>query len=196
MQKVNTNKIDANELEHKIIKYFEYMENLNKRMRVLKRKIKIEQEVLNEELSQQKKYIDILTSLNIGKGKYYEISMLPYEMMEYMNSKFFNDFTEEQKIEYKKNYGYAVIQAEKLQDEYKKLTEESRERIIRIKEYKNDISNYKKNLSIIQNEYKKNLLKAKKIDKEIKKYMVESKEKPKQYVNKPNKQNKNEEGDK
>lgn len=158
-------KNDANSIEELIIKSFNYMAELNKRIRGLKFKIKQQQEFLDVELKDNKEYIDIMTSINTGKGKYHNISMLPIELKNQMES--YKKLSEEEKALLQQEYELALVQEKNLAERYKQLSDDYKSRNERIKHYKRVIADSKKELKLKEKEYNDNLLKVKSLDKKL-----------------------------
>ena len=129
--------------------------------------IKSETEVLNALLKEDKEYLDIITSINTGKGHYHDISMLPTEIEATINGG--RKFTKEQLENLKHNYELAVEADRKLKERYEELSSTAVERATNIKEHKKSIANNKRKLTRRQKEYDSNFTKVKKLDKKLEK---------------------------
>lgn len=159
--------MNSNQIEDLIKKYFEYMMDLNKSIRTLKKKIKNETEILEALLNEEKEYVDMITSLNTGKGYYHDISMLPTEIEATINSG--PNYTKEQLENLRHNYELAVAAENKQKERYEELRSTIVERSANIKKYKKSIANDKRKLTKRQKEYDSNFLKVKEYDKKLEK---------------------------
>lgn len=159
--------MNSNQIEELIKKYFGYMTDLNKNIRSLKKKIKNETEILDVLLNEEKEYIDMITSLNTGKGYYHDISMLPTDIEATINSS--NNYTKEQLENLRHNYKLAVEAENKLKERYEELRTTVVERSENIKKYRKSIANDKRKLTKRQKEYDSKFLKVKEYDKKLEK---------------------------
>ena len=162
------NEINNQEIEDIIVKQFNYMEELKNERRAINAKIREVKSKLDYEESVQKEFNEMLVSLNMGKGKYYAVSTLPYDLKEYMNSQGFKNLDKNEQENIIENYNTAVMRARKQAEKYDFLLEDLKPRKERIKKLRRIILINKKKLYKIEKSYNKNFSNIKKLDKQIK----------------------------
>ena len=165
--------MNSNQLEELKVKYFGYMMDLKKSIRTLNKNIKSETETLNALLKEDKEYIDIITSINTGKGYYHDISMLPYDIKTAINSN--KNYSEEQIANLKNNYLLALAEEKKFRERYEFLRSTAKARTVNIKNHKKNIANNRKKLAQRQKECNLNFSKVKEYDKILEKLNKETK---------------------
>ncbi|MBQ9024674.1 MAG: hypothetical protein IJ105_05645 [Bacilli bacterium] len=157
---------NTSKLETLIIEYFDYVNSVRNKMRVLNHMIKKESELLDNERKVENEYIEMLRSDCTGKGDYHKIIMLPSDILSQIKS---SDLSEEDKKNLLDKYKIAEENAKLINQRYNNLQKTESERLKKIKNYKSNLKKYRSNLRKYAKEYKLNMVKIKKLDQKISK---------------------------
>ena len=155
--------INADQIEKLRVTYFNQINDINVKIRMLKKRIKEENEKLDKQQDLEKEYQEMLYSECTGKGNYYDAIMLPSDIKQEMLD--IKDKTEERLKQDEKLLQLAEECAKSLENRYKQLSETQIERLKTIKESKNTLKKYKTALKNYEKKHETNLTKVKKLDK-------------------------------
>lgn len=155
------------ELEQKRIDLFRKRDILIKEKRSLSKEKEKQQEKLDYELELEKEFGVMCNNLNLGRGKYYELSNLPYVIRENMLNPEYENLSEEEKDKMKTNLEFAIKISDEINQEYEHLMDTRSERLQKIRDYKRNLQVIKRQLYKATREEKKKVLKAKKLDRKI-----------------------------
>ena len=158
------NNLNSDQIEKTIINYFDYISQLQKKIRKINMKIKEEEQELSKNQKEEQEYLEMLVSDCTGKGSYRDSIMLPIDL----KSQVLNCKDEKQKMIIQEKYNLAYEYAKKLETRYKILMNTEPQRLNKIKKSKKDIKKYKKGLGKLKKEYHYNMGKIKTLDKKLK----------------------------
>ena len=161
------NKMSSDKIEKSIIDYFEYISNLQKKIRQLKRSIRQEQQILEKNKAVEKYYLNMLVSDCTGKGAFHDCIMLPVEIKSQIESS--KNLSPEEKEKLNIKYESALEYAKTLQQRYLQLQATEKQRLEQIKKSKSNIKKYSNDLKKKNKEHEEKMNKIKMMEKELEK---------------------------
>ena len=159
------NKLNSDKIEKLIINYFDYISQLQKKVRQLNHKKNQEQLILDSLQSDEKEFLDMLTSDCTGKGEYHSSIMLPVELKIQLEKG--DNLSKEERENLEKKYNLTLEYAKKMEQRYNELRDTEDQRLIKIKKCKNNIKNYDIELKKAKKEYSINMSRIKKLDSKL-----------------------------
>ena len=177
-------KLSCDQFEELIVQYFDYLDKLNKEIRILKVKIKEEKEKLLNEESRKYKHISDTREMVLGKGEYISLldqkSDLRFEIINQTKKEDFDKIvalpdSEIQKMPRKLGslileYRNISMKADKMKEEYENSERDNYDRNKRIETHKKNIKNNKNKLKKKEKEKNKYFEIIKSLDKQISRY--------------------------
>ena len=160
-------KQNIEELEQRKVELFRLKDMLTIRKRELSKEIKDAKEKLKYELELEKEFGVMCNNLNLGRGKYYDLTNLAFEIQSSMDSPEYEKLSIEEKEKVKANLEFAKKIRDDIETEYQELIESRPDRLKKIKDMKRKLVFKKRELTLSNREEKKKILKAKRIDKRI-----------------------------
>ncbi len=177
-------KLSCDQFEELVVNYFDYLDKLNKEIRILKVKIKEEKEKLLNEESRKYKHISDTREMVLGKGEYISLldqkSDLRFEIINQTKKEDFDKIvalpdSEIQKMPRKLGslileYRNISMKADNMKEEYEKSESDIYSRNKRIEAHKKNIKENKMKLKRKQKEYSKYFRIIKSLDVQISRY--------------------------
>ena len=160
-------KISVDSLEQKRVELFRLRDELVDKKRNLQLEIRNNKNKLDEDLESEREFRVMCNNLSLGKGKYYELSNMAFEIQCSMLEDDYKDLSEEEQDKIQANYELAVKIRDDIESEYERLLDTREERQQRIRMQKRKLIERKKDLYLTKKKEKKVIIKVKRIDKRI-----------------------------